>query len=430
MELTVDHVTPQALVEDDATTNLVTACKDCNSGKSSVPPDAPLVADVEEKALQWSRAMNTVLEQRAAERAGEQVHLDRFDAAWKQCVDGVGDEFPRDPDWRTTIRGYLAQGLDHADFLEAIDIAMSKRDVRWDAKWKYFNGCCRNVAKDIVDRVAAATKGPALASMTSSYINEDGFDEGQFPEFEVLCEYLEHLVRALGGDAQVAKYVDRTVGEALSVAHNAWFGGIRDGEDPTDRIRASVRDAAAGNMAEIRKWRERRDLESQFPALNLGGAFAEQLAEAFDATAEDRSMVKQIFWGAARAAYDEHMTGRVPTGFSHDEWIELCFSIEVESGLEGVGESRNHAVTRDIARQYVEAVLGLSDVSVEFTHAASLIAVVSLEVAGREYQQACSRHHDITHEKALEQARIVLDEWLGTELPKGINDYWHEQGTV
>lgn len=422
VELTVDHVNPQTLVEDDATTNLVTACKDCNLGKSSVPPDAPLVADVEEKALQWSRAMNTVLDQRAAERAGEQVHLDRFDTAWKEWQDGVGDEFPRDPDWRTTIRGYLAQGLDHADFLEAIEIAMSKRDVRWDAKWKYFNGCCRNVAKDIVDRVAVETRNSTPSTAASkSYINEDGEDEGKFPEFEVTCEYLEHLVHALGGDAQVAKYVDRTVGTALSTASNAWYGGIRDSEEDTiELVRASVREAAAGHMTEIRKWREQRDRGWRFPAMNLADTFINGLLEAFDATAEDRQKVHHAYWQAMEHAYRAYTQDEIPEGYDEHDWVELDFGCAMEEHLgDDVGQRRNHIVQVALARHYVQRVCELGHVEPELAREMALHVACVLNEGTQEFAAASQRHPDITDHQALDCATRVMDEDIDKQLVQG-----------
>ena len=58
-ELTVDHVTPVALGGDDRPENLVSCCKDCNSGKASSAPDAALVADVSDDAIRWSGAMES-----------------------------------------------------------------------------------------------------------------------------------------------------------------------------------------------------------------------------------------------------------------------------------------------------------------------------------------------------------------------------------
>lgn len=44
VQLEVDHVEPQALVDDDTFDNLVTACSACNRGKSSVAPHPSTIA--------------------------------------------------------------------------------------------------------------------------------------------------------------------------------------------------------------------------------------------------------------------------------------------------------------------------------------------------------------------------------------------------
>jgi hypothetical protein len=51
--LHVDHVTPRSQGGKDEPSNLITACEDCNLGKSSSMPDPWLVAEIERIAAQW-----------------------------------------------------------------------------------------------------------------------------------------------------------------------------------------------------------------------------------------------------------------------------------------------------------------------------------------------------------------------------------------
>jgi hypothetical protein len=53
--LHVDHVVPRKHGGSDKAENLVTACQDCNSGKSASMPVPGLVAEVEETAHRWAR---------------------------------------------------------------------------------------------------------------------------------------------------------------------------------------------------------------------------------------------------------------------------------------------------------------------------------------------------------------------------------------
>jgi hypothetical protein len=51
--LTVDHILPKTLGGTDLPDNLVTACTECNSGKSSTQPDRNLVSEVRREAERW-----------------------------------------------------------------------------------------------------------------------------------------------------------------------------------------------------------------------------------------------------------------------------------------------------------------------------------------------------------------------------------------
>lgn len=56
-KLNVDHVIPQALGGSDKPTNLVSACADCNAGKTSSLPNAMPVADVEQETFKRAKEL-------------------------------------------------------------------------------------------------------------------------------------------------------------------------------------------------------------------------------------------------------------------------------------------------------------------------------------------------------------------------------------
>lgn len=56
VKLNADHVIPQSLGGADKPENLVTACTDCNAGKTSSMPNAARVADVDQDAFRQSDA--------------------------------------------------------------------------------------------------------------------------------------------------------------------------------------------------------------------------------------------------------------------------------------------------------------------------------------------------------------------------------------
>lgn len=136
VKITIDHVVPVTLGGGDDPTNLVTACSDCNSGKTSTPVDAPLIAQVAADALRWSKAMQQASEVLDASRVERDRCRQRFLAAWDAITDGCCTELPAD--WGTSIDRFIAAGLDYEMAVEAIETTAG---ARWAAdSFKYFCG--------------------------------------------------------------------------------------------------------------------------------------------------------------------------------------------------------------------------------------------------------------------------------------------------
>ena len=84
VKLTIDHVVPVALGGTDEASNLVTACADCNGGKTSSSPDGPIVGDVAEDALRWRDAMQEAARAQQRKEAKLRFELETFDDAWEE----------------------------------------------------------------------------------------------------------------------------------------------------------------------------------------------------------------------------------------------------------------------------------------------------------------------------------------------------------
>lgn len=167
VKLTIDHVTPTTLGGSDEPSNLVTACADCNAGKSATPPDAALVADVDQRAVEYAQAMEVAIQRRAAELAADRGRIDRFDMAWMRWKNG-DTEMPRDPGWRASIVRFLASGLTDEFLEDAVEIAMTTRKVRNGGIWPYFCGVCwreiekiQEMASEVMGNSTAALAAPA-----------------------------------------------------------------------------------------------------------------------------------------------------------------------------------------------------------------------------------------------------------------------------
>lgn len=150
VKLQVDHVVPETLGGRNEASNLVTACEECNSGKTSIAPDSPVVEDVKQDALRWSRALAEAARIRRSERDRLRHIGDQFKEMWDDWTwDNGNRTIPVDPTWRASVEGFYAAGLDFADFEHAIALAMGNNKVLMDDKFRYFCGVCWRTVGDL-----------------------------------------------------------------------------------------------------------------------------------------------------------------------------------------------------------------------------------------------------------------------------------------
>lgn len=143
--LTIDHVIPSALGGTDAPTNLVAACRDCNSGKSSAMPDDSMVAD----SIDAETQRLAVEQRRATVRADmEQMKVvtDAFLTVWDGWKMADGDKVPLPLDWRSAVYGMWQAGASQELFDYAVPIAMGRSNFRHGeyAEFRYCLGVVKN----------------------------------------------------------------------------------------------------------------------------------------------------------------------------------------------------------------------------------------------------------------------------------------------
>jgi len=133
--LTIDHVLPTALGGSDDASNLVTACADCNAGKTSTPPDGATVAKVAHDAERWAQAMQAAAERTRQRRAEADAYIDALHDSLRFFADY---ELP--DDWRASLAGFHAAGLPVDLMRRALDTAIDNRRIDWKGRWKYACG--------------------------------------------------------------------------------------------------------------------------------------------------------------------------------------------------------------------------------------------------------------------------------------------------
>jgi HNH endonuclease len=165
VKLTIDHVTPKALGGSDTDpANLVTACEPCNAGKTSTNPDAPLVDDVAQDALRWSRAIARAAQEILTDSGEITAAHRQFASTWDAWTYGEDDGsrhlIPKDPGWKQTVDSLLAAGLPMAMLDECVQIAMSRRNVAPENTFRYMCGVAWNKVTEIQDRARLLVDDP------------------------------------------------------------------------------------------------------------------------------------------------------------------------------------------------------------------------------------------------------------------------------
>ncbi len=173
-KLTVDHVQPVALGGADDPANLQTLCLDCNAGKSSSIPDSEFVAEVEQKADLWNKAMRAAVEMRKRTVARHDEELATIDRAWSDWnyVDSEGKKvapIDRPQNWESTAELYLERGVPLDDMVRLIRTALAARHRGYGEfrEWRYYIGCVKRVleelegtARDLISAREAGTPTP------------------------------------------------------------------------------------------------------------------------------------------------------------------------------------------------------------------------------------------------------------------------------
>ncbi|WP_324188459.1 HNH endonuclease [Nocardia higoensis] len=196
VELTVDHVVPTALGGTDHPSNLVAACWDCNSGKTSTVPDAPLVAEVDASAVAWSRAMAVAAQERAAAYTQDRQLADDFRDMWEDWTwtdfKGTEHTFELPANFGESVRSILAAGLTMTDLEELMSVAMTTPKVK--DRFRYFCGCCWTRVTQAQERareILAAQQPPEPEVLPPPVERER--EGGMFRIAEVLEQELDEL---------------------------------------------------------------------------------------------------------------------------------------------------------------------------------------------------------------------------------------------
>jgi hypothetical protein len=145
--LHIDHVIPESLGGPTESSNLITACSHCNGGKTSSTPDQSIVADVNDKALQWAAAMAQAAEEASRDTSGRDDLYDAVRGAWPSYQQ---NRIPQD--YTETLDQFVNAGLPRQVIVQMARTAAAKPKVY--NRWAYFCGCCWAKVRELQTRAA------------------------------------------------------------------------------------------------------------------------------------------------------------------------------------------------------------------------------------------------------------------------------------
>lgn len=138
--LHVDHVIPVTLGGTDQPGNLVAACKDCNSGKSSAKLDGPAVEGLNSRAAAYAIDLTDRMTRLRAKLQAEDEFLEEFEDSWNRWHRG-GKTVPLPLDYKAAIHRFASMGIPSALIDRAIDIAMAKNGLSGEGvEFRYMAG--------------------------------------------------------------------------------------------------------------------------------------------------------------------------------------------------------------------------------------------------------------------------------------------------
>lgn len=157
--LQIDHILPVSVGGKDEPSNLVTACRDCNAGKSSSVIEAPKVAAPSVDARRWANAIQEAAEERKNTAADEKAACEVFLRNWQWS-------YPPD-DWRPSVAKFVRMGVS-VDDVERILLLANDRAYGYEHCWRYFCKVCwsevdaiRARAGEIMEEEAPEIEVPA-----------------------------------------------------------------------------------------------------------------------------------------------------------------------------------------------------------------------------------------------------------------------------
>lgn len=153
--LHVDHIVPVAGGGDNDQDNLVTACSDCNGGKSDRPletaPASMLMA--KEELTERREQMKAYAQWKLERRQFKDSRISLISHYWCNLLlpSDQQNTYRCGPLRERSLKTFLSKGMSEDDITDLMEVAISNCRPSFtndDRAWRYFCGCCWHHIRD------------------------------------------------------------------------------------------------------------------------------------------------------------------------------------------------------------------------------------------------------------------------------------------
>lgn len=205
--LHVDHVKPKALGGTDGPENLVTACKDCNAGKSSTILGSEHAQEIAKRNVDWEVKAQRLADQIRGTLERDNLYLLDFEREWQEYADTEGVNAVWPAGYQASVlkwagMGYPLEALEHA-----IGTAYGARRVNDEDRFTYLAGVVWKQIKEAmvqledVDEVQLYTEDENIQAWQQGYASAESRISENFHIYTARVNPLSFVVDKLSSNA-------------------------------------------------------------------------------------------------------------------------------------------------------------------------------------------------------------------------------------
>jgi len=177
--LHVDHVKPKTLGGTDGPDNLVAACKDCNTGKSSASLDAPLVEAIAQRNLDWEIRAAELSAKMRGTLDRDRLYCDDLERHWNTWAAHLGRDIELPFGWQSSAFTWAGMGVPMECIELAIDVAMGAKRPSDENRFQYFAGVLWNQIKAHEIELESPEQARTFTENENIEAWMKGYDSGQ-----------------------------------------------------------------------------------------------------------------------------------------------------------------------------------------------------------------------------------------------------------